>query len=148
MGSTRMDRLDQQSQRAMAQAGRSIRRDLKSIYGSPLQAEQAIRLAMEMPKKIEAWAESATGESFRFSDLPAPMREQALQSMAAAYLVAVEEQPDDQAPNSTSEKNLVPNFTEKQPESTEASASLSLQCPHGYNPSLCWECSEKKLDIL
>jgi hypothetical protein len=89
---------------ALAMCGMDIRRELKRYYGTPEKAEAAIGEAVEDIESLESWATIVTakeerailagevvaadsgGEPFRFSDIPAPMRDVAIQSIAAAML--------------------------------------------------------------
>jgi hypothetical protein len=77
---------------ALTIAGRSIRLKLKAIYGDAESAEKAIRQQMEDTKTLEEWGTLSTGERFKFSEVPGHMKDPAILSMAAAYLVMQAEQ--------------------------------------------------------
>jgi hypothetical protein len=101
-----MRRASEVADNTLALCGMSIRLELKRHYGSPEAAEEAIRGVAEDTEALEHWASVVTarrhqieiargappvsadenGAPFRFSDLPAPMREAAKLSMAAAML--------------------------------------------------------------
>lgn len=82
------------SARTLSMAGKDIRLALKEYYGSPEEAEKAIRERMEDEDAMESWATLVTEYHpldepqgiFRFSDVPTPLREEAKASMAAAML--------------------------------------------------------------
>jgi hypothetical protein len=73
--------------RVLSIAGKSIRRDLKRIHGTPEKAEKAIREKAQDESTLEQWATIQLGELFRFHSVPAPLRQEAAFSMAAAMLV-------------------------------------------------------------
>jgi hypothetical protein len=105
-----MKRVGNEIARTLSMAGAGIVRDLKRIYGSPEEAEKAVKEAMKNPREIEEWAtlvqnqqqilernrpsfyfvkgvDLAPGERWTFDHIPPLMREAAMWSMAAAMLV-------------------------------------------------------------
>lgn len=99
-----MKKAGDSTSRSLGMCGMEIRRTLKEYYLTPEAAEKAIRKAMEDVEALESWATIVTaneervsiaseimtvdsgGHPFRFSDVPAPIRDTAIQSMAAAML--------------------------------------------------------------
>lgn len=85
----------------LAQAGRHIRLELRRSYHSPEEAERAIREVAEDIEGLQTWAALMAarerqlqgdvrveeyGSPFCFSEIPPPIRQAAILSMAAAML--------------------------------------------------------------
>ncbi len=78
--------------RAMSVAGKSIRLKLKAIYGTPEAVEKAVRAKAQNKAELEHWGIVSSKEAFSFEDVPPPLRENAIISVACAMLVWEHEQ--------------------------------------------------------
>lgn len=104
-----MEKAGRAANRTFSTWGFGIRRELKRIYGTPQEAEAAIREAMKDREALEMWAGMVTakrhryealsggfvdeyGAEFSFDSLMPAVREVAVQSIAAAMLVWTAEQ--------------------------------------------------------
>lgn len=90
------------TRRVLGYAGREQRMKLKTHYGSPEKAEAAIREQMQDLETLESWGTAMNiednrnnqqaevtrilGVEWKFDQLPALLRDDAIINMAAAYL--------------------------------------------------------------